>query len=138
MNKILPRSPREVMCGWVHLPRYIDKIRLHLAGKLHPDYLPNFGKGYDGFWLKVAGRTHEEMVNVVKSSITDGEVCDWVRANVRKSEAEKQLHREKMLRLPTRPDLRELFLSEREELGLRHRDDLKTFVDLIDADEGRR
>jgi hypothetical protein len=97
MNKILPRSPREVMCGWMHLPRYIDKIRLHRAGKLHPDYVPNFGKGYDGFWLKVAGRTHEEMVNVVKNSITDGEVCDWVRTNVRKSEADKQLHREKML-----------------------------------------
>jgi hypothetical protein len=138
MNKILPRSPREVMCGWMHLPRYIDKIRLHLAGKLHPDYLPNFGKGYDGFWLKVAGRTHEEMVKVVKRSITDGEVCDWVRANVQKSEAEKQLHREKMLRLPTRPDLKELFLREREELGLGNRHDLKTFIDLIDADEGRR
>jgi hypothetical protein len=137
MNKILPRSPREVMCGWMHLPRYIDKIRLHLAGKLHPDYVPDFGNGYDGFWLKVAGRTHEEMVDVVKGSITDGEVCDWVRANVRKSEAEKQLHHEKMLRLPARPDLEELFLREREELGLGYRDDLKTFIDLIDADEGR-
>ena len=31
---IYPRSPRETMCGWMHLPRYIDKIRLHLAGKL--------------------------------------------------------------------------------------------------------
>ena len=27
------RSPRETMDGWVHLPRYIDKIRLHLAGR---------------------------------------------------------------------------------------------------------
>jgi hypothetical protein len=137
MNKILPRSPHEMMCGWMHLPRYIDKIRLHLAGKLHPDYLPNFGKGYDGFWLKVAGRTHEEMVKVVESSITDGEVCDWVRVNVQRSEAEKQAHREKMLRLPTRPDLNQLYLREREALGLGHRDDLRSFIDLIDADEGR-
>ena len=35
---IFPRSPRETMAGWVHLPRYIDKIRLHMTGKLHPDY----------------------------------------------------------------------------------------------------
>jgi hypothetical protein len=126
-----------MMYGWMHLPRYIDKIRLHLAGKLHPDYVPNFGNGYDGFWLKMAGRTHEEMVKVVKNSITDGEVCDWVRENVQKSEAEKQAHREKMLRIPSRPDLKELFLREREELGLAHREDLKSFVDLIDADEGR-
>ena len=34
------------MCGWPYLPRYIDKIRLHLAGKLHADYQPNFGKGF--------------------------------------------------------------------------------------------
>jgi len=125
------------MCGWMHLPRYIDKIRLHLAGKLHPDYLSNFGKGYDGFWLKMAGRTHEEMVKVVENSITDGEVCDWVRVTVQKSETEKQAHREKMLRIPSRPDLKELFLREREELGLAHREDLKSFIDLIDADEGR-
>ena len=58
MEKIIyPRSPRETMCGWTHLPRYIDKIRLHLAGRLHADYQPNFGKGFDGAWLKAAGLT---------------------------------------------------------------------------------
>ena len=42
MNDIIyPRSPRETMAGWIYLPRYIDKIRLHLAGTLHPDYPPN-------------------------------------------------------------------------------------------------
>ena len=63
---IYPRSPRETMCGWMHLPRYIDKIRLHLAGKLHADYQPNFGKGFDGSWLKAAGIAHEQFVEVVK------------------------------------------------------------------------
>ena len=39
MNEIIyPRSPRETMDGWNYLPRYVDKIRLHLAGKLHSDY----------------------------------------------------------------------------------------------------
>ena len=33
---IYPRSPRETMDGWHYLPRYIDKIRLHLAGKPRP------------------------------------------------------------------------------------------------------
>ena len=86
---IYPRSPRETMDGWMYLPRYIDKIRLHLAGKLHSDYQENFGKGFDGMWLKAAGVTHEQMMAVVKKSITDGEVCDWVRKNVKKSPAEK-------------------------------------------------
>jgi|GEM_PF-6876844 len=26
-----PRSPREMMAGWIYLPRYIDQIRPHLA-----------------------------------------------------------------------------------------------------------
>src|SRR4029077_11766895 len=97
MEKIYPRSPREMMCGWVHLPRYIDKIRLYLAGKLHPDYLPNLGKGYDGFWLKMAGRTHQEMVRVVASSITDGESLRPKRMPLRDCKAITPLS------LPNRP-----------------------------------
>mgnify|MGYP000176444679 CR=1 FL=1 len=31
---IYPRSPREIMAGWGHLPRFVDKIRLHLADQL--------------------------------------------------------------------------------------------------------
>ena len=75
---IYPRSPRETMCGWTHLPRFIDKIRLHLAGKLHPDYQPNLCKGFDGLWLETAGVNSEDFIEVVKNSITDGQVCDWV------------------------------------------------------------
>ena len=42
-----------------------------------------------------------------------------------------------MLSLPMRPNLNELFLREREEVGFGHREDLKTFIDLIDAAEGQ-
>jgi hypothetical protein len=81
---IYPRSPRETMCGWTHLPRLIDKIRLNLAGKLHPDYQANFCKGFDGRWLETAGLKAEEFIDVVKNTITDGQVCDWVQKNVKK------------------------------------------------------
>src|SRR5690348_9320861 len=64
---IYPRSSREVMDGWMHLPRYIDKIRLHLAGKLHSDYHANFGKGFDAMWLKAAGATHEQIIEIVRN-----------------------------------------------------------------------
>jgi hypothetical protein len=138
-NLIYPRSPRETMDGWIHLPRYVDKIRLHLAGKLHPDYEPNLGKGFDGMWLKAAGVTHEQMVAVVKASVTDGEVCDWVRQHVKKSAAEKAAHREGMLNRPPADDpaAQERLKQRKQESGLAHRDDLKTFVDYIDADEKR-
>ena len=53
---IYPRSPRETMAGWAYLPRFVDKVRLHLAGKLHADYQENFAyKGFDAKWLAAAG-----------------------------------------------------------------------------------
>ncbi|HUR47687.1 MAG TPA: DUF5069 domain-containing protein [Candidatus Saccharimonadales bacterium] len=137
---IYPRSPRETMCGWMHLPRYIDKIRLHLAGKLAKDYQENFGKGFDGRWLQAAGLTHEQFIDVVRNTICDGEVCDWVRNNVKKSDAEKKAHAESMLNYPKADDqaLQDRLKLRKEQAGLTHRDDIKGFVDFIDADEKRK
>jgi hypothetical protein len=128
-----------MMGGWMHLPRYFDKIRLHLAGKLHADYQPNFGKGFDGMWLQAAGVTHEQMVEVVKTSITDGQVCDWVRTHVQRTEADKAAHREAMLSRPAPADLagQERLQKRKAEAGLALRDDIRSFVDLIDGDEKR-
>lgn len=140
MNDLIyPRSPRETMCGWIHLPRYVDKIRLHLTGRLHPDYQPNLGKGFDGMWLSAAGVTHEQLVEVVKHSLTDGEVCDWVRTHAPKPDAEKAAHREAMLNRPRLDDAagQERLQQRKAEAGLSHRDDIRSFVDFIDADEKR-
>ena len=136
---IYPRSPREIMAGWHYLPRYVDKIRLHLAGRLHADYTDNLGKGFDSFWLKAAGVTHEQFVAVVKNSLTDGEVCDWVRQNVKRSESEKVAHWEDVLSRPLANDEAACarFKMRKEQAGLAQRDDLRNFVDYIDADEKR-
>jgi hypothetical protein len=136
---IYPRSPRETMAGWVYLPRYVDKIRLHLAGKLHPDYRENLGKGFDGLWLKVAGTTHEQMVEVVKHSAIDGQVCDWVRANVKTSVADQDSHRDHVLNHPRATDQTAVarLQTRKEESGLGARMELNTFIDYIDADEKR-
>ena len=140
MSKLIyPRSPRESMCGWTHLPRFIDKIRLHLAGQLHADYQPNFCKGFDGLWLEKAGVDAVQFIEVVKNSITDGEVCDWVLKNVQVPEAVKAAHRDRMLNSP-RPDdaaMQARLALRKKEAGLDHRDDIHSFVDFIDADEKR-
>jgi hypothetical protein len=136
---IYPRSPRETMDGWPHLPRYVDKIRLHLAGKLHADYQNNFGKGFDGAWLKAAGVTHEQMIAVVKNAVSDGEVCDWVRHHVKTSAADKTALLANMLNYPRAEDAEGIarLKLRKEQAGLSHRNDLTNFVDFIDADEKR-
>lgn len=135
---ICPRSPRETMSGWVYLPRFVDKIRLHLAGKLHPDYQENFTKGFDGSWLKAAGVSADEFIAVVKNSVTDGQVADWVSKHVKKSDAEKAAFREFILNRGTEGgEITERLNMRKQQAGLAHRDDLKCFVDYIDADEKR-
>lgn len=135
---ICPRSPREVMSGWVYLPRFVDKIRLHLAGKLCRDYEDNFTKGFDGAWMKAAGVTAEQMIDVVKNSITDGQVADWVAKNIKKSEADKAAWRDYLLNRGTEGgEITERLKTRKRESGLENRDDIKTFVDYIDADEKR-
>ena len=136
---IYPRSPRETMCGWMHLPRFVDKLRLHFAGRLHPDYQPNLCKGFDGLWLETAGVEAQIFMEVVRTSITDGEVCDWVRQNVLKPDAIKAAHRERMLNSPRKddPEMQARLKMRKEQAGLSHRDDVQTFVDFIDADEKR-
>lgn len=138
-DSIYPRSPRETMAGWVHLPRYIDKIRLHLAGKLHPDYQPNFGRGFDGWWLEAADVKAETLIEVVRRSVTDGEVCDWVLKNVRADAAAKTAHLHRMLDYPKADDAsgQERLCKRKADAGMAHRDDIRCFVDFIDADEKR-
>jgi hypothetical protein len=136
---IYPRSPRETMCGWMHLPRFIDKVRLHLAGKLHADYQGNLCKGFDGLWLETAGVDAQQFIEVVRQSITDGQVCDWVRLNVQKPDSVKAAHRDRMLNYPKPGDaeMEARLKMRKEQAGLGHREDIRSFVDFIDADEKR-
>ncbi len=133
------RSPRETMCGWAHLPRYIDKIRLHLAGKLPPDYEELFGDQSDLRWLEAAGVTHEQMIEVVRGTLTDGQVYDWVRTHVRRTDEEKARAADAILRYPLPGDDagRERFERRKREYGLTDRPEIQTRADLVDADEGR-
>ena len=76
---------------------------------------------------------------MVKNSVTDGEVCDWVRRNVKKSPAEKAAHAKDMLGRPPADDTEAVarLQMRKEQSGFANRDDIKTFVDYIDADEKR-
>ncbi|NBV23844.1 MAG: DUF5069 domain-containing protein [Proteobacteria bacterium] len=137
---IFPRSARETMAGWSYLPRFVDKVRLHLAGKLYADYQENFAyKGFDSKWLAAAGLTPEQFFAVVKDSLTDGQVCDWVVKNVKKSAEEKAAFNQAVLNYGREgdPAVMARLKMRKEQSGLGHRDDIQCFVDYIDADEQR-
>jgi len=140
MNDVIhPRSPRETMSGWLYLPRFVDKIRLSLAGRLHSDYQQNFAqRGFDAQWLKAAGLEAEAFIEVVRHTVTDGEVANWVRSHVRRP-AEQAAFNHWLLQYGSEddPELRARLALRKEQSGFAHRNDITTFVDYIDADEGR-
>src|SRR5258708_36308227 len=126
---IYPRSPRETMDGWVYLPRFVDKIRLHKAGKLHPDYQENFTKGFDGAWLDATGVKAEAFIALVESAVCDGQVCDWVRQNVKKTAAEKADFANRILKRGQEDDeIRARLKWRKEQAGMAHRDEITTIV----------
>jgi hypothetical protein len=128
-----------MMAGWAYLPRFLDKVRLFLAGKLHADYQENFAhKGFDAKWLAAAGLAAEQFIAVVQRSITDGQVCDWVQGNVKKSAEEKAVFNASVLNYGREgEDVKSRLKWRKEQAGLGGRDDIQTFVDFIDADEKR-
>ena len=79
------------------------------------------------------------MIEVVQGSITDGEVSDWVKHNVKKSAQDKAGLWQSMLNYPAADDVEGIarLKLRKEQANLAHRDDIKNFVDFIDADEKR-
>ena len=137
-NTIYPRSPYEKMDGWVHLPRLIDKIRLHKAGQLHEDYQPNYlNKGFDLAWFEASGVAPDALIEVVTDSITDGQISDWIKANVNKSDTDKENLQNNLLSYGTHGALLERLNQRKAESGLQDRHDIKCMFQYIDADEGR-
>ena len=126
------------MDGWVHLPRLIDKIRLHKAGQLHEDYQPNYlNKGFDLAWFEASGVDPDALIEVVTDSITDGQISDWIKANVNKSDTDKENLQNNLLSYGTHGALLERLNQRKAESGLQDRHDIKCMFQYIDADEGR-
>jgi len=75
----------------------------------------------------------------VKGTFIDGQVADWVLKNVKVAETAKATHRERMVHYPKPGDqaIEARLKMRKEQAGLAHRDEIKSFVDFIDADEKR-
>ena len=88
----------------------------------------------------LTGLTHEAFFEIVKGTVTDGEVADWVLKNVHRSDAEKKAHADGMLNYPKADDtaMQDRLKQRKESAGLANRDDIRGFVDFIDVDEKRK
>jgi gluconokinase len=132
------RSPHEKVEGLVYFGRMLDKIRLHAKGHLPADYHANLGSGFDGRCCSFLGVKYEDVVARVKRGGEDKDVLEWCFANGRKpSPEEMDMWNHYMRKRGWRDDASKRLVERKKESGFADRDDIKTFFDYIDADEGR-
>jgi hypothetical protein len=137
MQKPVPRSPYERLGGYVHLPRLIDKARLHRQGLL--DGYNYKTVGFDKHllaFLKVDPDAFEKAVNELED---DDAVLAWVLENAvrRPPEEIEQWNQAMISRHPDTAAKKARFLHFLKEAGGDGRKDIRTYFDLIEFDEGR-
>jgi Domain of unknown function (DUF5069) len=137
MQKLRPRSPYERLGGYVHLPRLIDKARLHRKGLL--DGYNYKTVGFDKHllaFLKLNGDQFEEVANRFDE---DRDILRWVEENRAQHSPDEIEHwnQQMISRHPDTAAKRARFNHFLKESGGDGRRDIKTYFDLIEFDEGR-
>ncbi len=132
------RSPHDKVAGLVYFGRMLDKIRLHAAGELPADYRANLGDGFDKMCVQFLGIDYAALTERVKAGGTDDDVFAWCREQGRPLTEQDVLVWNEFMRKRGWNDAMSARLVQRKaECGLAGRDEIQTFFDFIDADEGR-
>lgn len=136
------RSPYEKVSGIVLVARLIDKVRLHAAGKLPEGYHVGFIPGnrtFDDRFCRFLHITYERFTESVLAGGTDEEILERCLAQGRRPDAEEiEVWNTFMIKRGWRDSGTPSLLRSKADAGLAHRDDLITFFELMDVEEGRR
>jgi len=132
------RSPHDTVNGLVYFGRMLDKIRLHQAGKLSPDYIENLGTGFDErccHWLRVA---YGDLKARVLEGGSDEEIFAWAQKNGRALQADEvEVWNGFMKKRGWNDEVSERLAFRLKEANASHRTDIQTMFQFIDFDEGR-
>lgn len=133
-----PRSPRDEIGGLFYFPRLCHKVRLHAAGRLAPCYQGNLGCAMDLWTCQFLGVDYQDLASQILAGKSDKEAFQWARENgTTRAECEMMWWKSFLRNRGFRDDLSERLVTRKAESGLADRDDVQTFMDYIDADEGR-
>jgi gluconokinase len=134
-----PCSPYQITKGLVYFARMLDKIRLHAAGQLPPDYHEFLGDGFDGRCLRFLGVSYDAVKDQVAAGGSDEQILDWCRAHGRLlTDEDAEVWSDFMRKRGWRDDASERVAFRLKEAGLEHLDaKVATMFDFLDYDEGR-
>lgn len=135
------RSPRHLTGGIVVFARVLDKIRLNALGQLPAGYHLGVMAGnrtFDDRLCKFLGVDFDDLSTRTLAGGTDDEILDWCFTTGRRPDAEQiEVWNAFLTKRGWRDSGSAGLVKNKEEAGLGHRDDLLTYFDLMDVEEGR-
>jgi hypothetical protein len=132
----LPSPYQAHPCGLLHLPRFLAKIQKHLQSGLPPSYQRNFTKGFDGFLCLHLGIDPQVVIDCVKDSSSKSELNDRLM-NLFPDDLEAHVWNRKVVQMGMSDMALEKLEEIKTDLGANTRQDLRSFADVIDFDEGK-
>ncbi|NJM37646.1 MAG: DUF5069 domain-containing protein [Akkermansiaceae bacterium] len=140
MNFLI-RSPRFPIGGIFVLARVIDKVRLQATGQLPEGYWvgPQSGnRTFDDRLCCFLGVNFEELQAMINQGGSDEEILDWCFARGRKPDSEQiEVWNGFLSKRGWRDSGSAGLVQQKIDAGFGDRDDIQTYFDLIDAEEGR-
>lgn len=135
------RSPHAKVGRIVVFGRMLDKIRLHAAGELPPDYQGNLGAGravlYDARCCRFLGVPYESVRARTLEGGCDEEILSWAESRgTARTDEDCIIWNRFMTKLGWRDDRSDNLRTRTVEYGLPP-GCAETFCELIDTDEGR-
>ncbi len=138
------RSPYAKVGGLVYFGRMLDKIRLHAAGKLPPDYVASFGDSlpfkFDTVCCRFLGVRHADLAAraLASGAPSDEALLDWARNSAASPRGDDDfaMWNNFMIKRGWRDDRADRVRERAAEAGMTDKPVL-TMFDFIDYDEGR-
>jgi len=126
--------------GLIYFSRMLDKIRLKAAGELPPGYFTGVEDPthFDARCARFLGVNYEDLVTRTLEGGSDEEVLEWCFARGRRpTQEEIEIWNAFILKRGWRDAGSEDLAASKNEAGFDDRNDIQTWVDLHDAEEGR-
>jgi hypothetical protein len=134
-----PRCPYDKIGGLVFLGRTIDKIRLKAAGQLRPDFFELMGDGYDARIMGYLTLDYSKFAEFVLSGASDQECWQYCIQNGRKlNDLDILIWNDFAAKRGWRDSVSDLLEKFKTKSGLAARNDIQTFFEYWEVDEGRK
>jgi hypothetical protein len=142
MQTQAPCSDYKETEGLVYFARMLDKIRLHAQGLLPPDYFVGVDDDptvFDARCTRLLGVDYDELAIRTLQGGSDVEILEWCfQKGRRPSEEEIKIWNAFLLKRGWRDEASADLQAAKERSELGDRDDIQTWVDLHDVEEGRQ